>query len=150
MRRQTKYPDTDTFRYYNANPKGRLTGDCVYRAIATATGKDYKEVVMEMAKMHCDTGYEATSTKGIEVYLKSLGWTKHKQPKHYDGTKYTGEEFCREVAEDIYNGGDSRKAAIIANIGGHHIVAIMDGAVNDTWNSTHKCIGNYWVKEEEK
>ena len=35
---------------------------------------------------------------------------------------------------------------IIANIGGHHIVAILDGKVHDIWDSTYKCIGNVWVK----
>lgn len=29
MTRQEKYPNTDTFTYYNANPKNRITGDCM-------------------------------------------------------------------------------------------------------------------------
>ena len=36
MKRQDKYQDTDYFKFYNANPKNRLAGDCVIRAIATA------------------------------------------------------------------------------------------------------------------
>lgn len=31
--RQKKYPNTDTFEYYNANQKGKLTTDCMARAI---------------------------------------------------------------------------------------------------------------------
>ena len=34
----------------------------------------------------------------------------------------------------------------IAHIGGHHIIAIVDKKVNDTWDSTDGCIGNYWTK----
>jgi len=37
---------------------------------------------------------------------------------------------------------------VIANIGGHHIVAIIEGRVWDTWNSTDGCIGNYWTKKQ--
>jgi hypothetical protein len=136
MTREQKYPNTDTFIYYNANPKNRLTGDCAFRAISLATGKPYNECVMEMAKLMCETGYGLTDIKGIDVYLKRLGWVKMKQPKKDDNTKYTGNEFCK-----IFKG------TCIANIGGGHIVCIKNGKLYDTWNSTYWCIGNYWVKE---
>ena len=58
MRREDKYPDTSTFKYYNANPKNRITTDCVVRAICTALMIPYNQVVMEMAKLQCDTGYD--------------------------------------------------------------------------------------------
>lgn len=31
--------NTESFHYYNANPKNKNVGDCVVRAIAFATGK---------------------------------------------------------------------------------------------------------------
>ena len=136
MKREEKYPDTNTFKYYNANPKGRITGDCAYRAIATATGIPYNEVVKGLAEIHCRTGYEPTEGRGLEAYAKSIGWVKHSQPRKPDGTKYTGVEFCK-----IFKG------PCFCNIGGHHMVAIIDGKVNDIWNSTGGCIGNYWTKE---
>lgn len=36
MKRQEKYPETRTFHFHNANPKNRITGDCVTRALCTA------------------------------------------------------------------------------------------------------------------
>ena len=34
MKRQDKYPETETFHFHNANPKGRLlAADCVARAV---------------------------------------------------------------------------------------------------------------------
>ena len=36
MTRQQKYPETGTFHYHNQNPKNRLTGDCIIRAISRA------------------------------------------------------------------------------------------------------------------
>lgn len=135
------YPDTKYFHYYNANPKNRITGDCTFRAVATALGMKWEDVVMDMAKFSVKTGYAINDKKGIERYLASKGWTKCKQPRKWDNTKYTGKEFCREMQTTK----DSRK--IIANIGGHHIVAIVGCRINDIWDSTDGCVGNYWVKE---
>ena len=58
--RKVKYPDTDTFKYYNANPKGKITCDCVARAICTALNEPYKYVLMEMIELSIETGYEYT------------------------------------------------------------------------------------------
>lgn len=152
MKRNNKYPDTSTFHYHNENPKGRITGDCAYRALAAGTGISYNEVVMGLAKVHCETGYEPTEGRGLDAYMKSIGWVKHKQPRKWDNTKYTGKEFCEELnfGYEICESG-----SIVANIGGHHMVAIKeikceDGAyrykVHDIWDSTNGCIGNYWTK----
>lgn len=138
MTRQEKYKDTSTFHYFNANPKNRLTGDCVFRAFATAMEQDYNATVMEMAQLMCETGYSLNDKKGEGKYLALKGWVKMPQPRKLNGTKYTGSEFCEKVALS--------GKTYIAHIGGHHVVAIVDKKVYDTWNSTGGCIGNYWVK----
>lgn len=147
MKRQDKYPDTRNFHFYNANPKNRFTTDCVIRAISTALELPYNTVVMEMAEMQCKTGYDPSENKLIGMYLESKGWIKKSQPRKLDGTKYTGAEFCQEIREGCTWGiGDFTR--IVANIGGHHTVAIMDGKVWDIWNSTCGSIGIYYVKFE--
>lgn len=149
MKRQQKYPDTSTFHFHNENPKNRVTGDCAFRAIATALEIPYNQVVMEMAEMHCKTGYAINDKKGIEKYLASKGWVKQSQPRKDDNTKYTGTEFCEQLQDDpwIFTGKEyDYNARIVAMIGGHHIVAIVGGKVYDIWDSTDGCIGNYWVK----
>ena len=138
MNRQQKYPDTKTFHYYNANPRNRFTDDCVKRAISTALNLPYNQVVMEMAEMQCKTGYDGASAKGIDVYLKSKGWRKCLQPRRSDNSRYTGADFCRFLA--------SADKSYVANIGSHHIVAIVKGKINDIWDSTEGAIGNYWVR----
>ena len=143
-KRMRKYPETDTFHYYNANSKNKITGDCVIRAISRATDIPYNDVVMGLAELHCKTGFNMESTECYDRFLKEHGWKKYKQPRQPDNTKYTGKEFCKELF-DWFNGDVPRK--IIAHIGSHHIVAIIDGKVNDIWNSTDGAIGNYWVKE---
>ena len=138
MTRQEKYPETRTFHYYNANPKNRITGDCRIRAIAAACEVPYNKVVMDLAKIQCETGYDQCTNQGIDILLKQYGWTKHKQPRKANNTKYTGKEFCLKIAK--------KNVRYVANIGGRHIVAIVNGKVNDIWDSTGGCIGNYWTK----
>lgn len=137
-KRRSKYPETESFHYYNANPKNRITTDCVIRAISTATDIPYNQVVMGLAEMQCQTGYDEADVTLIDKYLSSKGWTKHKQPRKEDNTKYTGKDFCLRMA--------NKHVRYVANIGGHHIVAIVNGKVYDTWDSTDGCIGNYWEK----
>lgn len=149
MNRRQKYPNTTTFRFYNANPKGRITGDCRIRAICTATNTDYNKVVMDLARIQCETGYDQCTNQGIDILMKEYGWLKMKQPRKANGKKYTGEEFCKMLNKEQCN-----YEGIVANLGGYHTVAIMpthldtneNWKVFDIWNSTDECIGNYWIK----
>lgn len=136
MTRQQKYPDTHCFHFHNENPHGRFTSDCVVRAIARATGDDYNLVLQCLVDIQMDTGYGYTENRVIDQYLTGRGFTKHKQPRSKDGTKFTGDEFCL-----LFN---PKRA--VANIGGNHTVAIIDGKINDTWDSSGGCIGIYWTK----
>lgn len=152
--RAEKYPTTDTYTYYNANPKGRLTEDCVVRALSTALCKTYNDVLMELALVQAETGYAMTGRKGIEKYLEKSGWVKHAQPRKPDDKKYTGREWCKRTTELDPNG--TVFGGMLCNIGGHHIVAVMPSKlpgerklryrVLDTWDSTGGCIGNYWTR----
>lgn len=154
MKRSEKYRETSSFVYFNANPRNRVTSDCVIRAISAATQIPYRKVVMEMAELQCDTGYDSGENRVIDMYLSAKGWKKQKQPRHDDNTKYTGKQFCDYLSINHEHG---EIGNVICNIGGHHIVAIMptnhgDGfncryKVHDIWDSTDGCIGNYWVKE---
>lgn len=143
--------NTKTYRFFNANPKGRITGDCVTRAITKATGKDYNDVVMDLARIHVETGYDGETKEGYSRLLEEYGWVKNPQPKKPSGKKYTGEEFCK-----LLNKEKKDSSPIIAHIGGNHIVAIVPTDMNDPqenwkvfdiWDSTDGCIGNYWTKK---
>ena len=128
--------NTNAFTFYNANPKGKITCDCVARAVCTALDESYEKILREMFEIQIKTGYEYTDVKCIDKYLQSKGWIKMKQPRKSNNTKYTGKEFVKYF-----------KGTCVANIGGHHTVCIKDGKVLDIWDSTDGCIGNYWIKE---
>ena len=154
MRR--KLPEnTEYFTYYDANPKGKKTGDCVIRALSTAMYKSWDEVLTDLYKYALKYKQMLDCPQLYEKYLKDNGWIKLKQPRKIDNTKYTGKEFCQELQEGCcfnYDNGVSVKETdnIIAHIGGHHIVAIIDGTIRDTWNSSYGCIGVMWVKPKEE
>ena len=126
--------NTETFKYYNANPKNKHTTDCVVRAICTALDQDYGQTVKELTELWLKTGYEMSEAKCFGKYLESKGFMKHKQPRKPDNTKYTGKEFVK-IFDDV----------CVANLGGNHTVCIKGGKVLDIWDSTEGCIGNYWA-----
>jgi len=146
-----KYPETDTFLWHNENPKGHITGDCLFRAAAGATGLKWTEVVDAVCERMKKDARDADFS--MAKWLEGSGWTRHKQPRRDDGSKYTGEQWCKWLSVNYPNG---ELGSIIANIGGHHIVCIKptnhgDGMncrykVLDIWNSTGKCIGIWWAK----
>lgn len=138
MKRQDKYPDTTTFHYFNANPHNRITTDCVIRALCVGMNKPYNDVVLELAQMQIETGYDDGDNKLYEKYLKKNGFVMLPQPRKADNTKYTGKQFCRKK---FYKN-------CICHIGGHHIVAIKDFKVWDIWDSTDGCIGKVWYRPE--
>ena len=137
MRRQEKYPDTKTFHYFNANPHNKLGDDCAVRAICTALNQSWEQTVREMTEVGIKYGYVLNDKACIEKYLASKGWKKTPQPRKADGTKYTGKEYCSRLVD---------KSPRIVNIGGHHMVAIVNYKVYEIWDSSDGCIGNVWTK----
>ena len=147
--------DTTTFRFYNENPKNHRTGDCVIRAIGLATELGWDEAYKSLCKFGYKKKLMPNDKQCYDKWLQENGWKKMKQPRKWDNTKYTGIEFCRLLQRAIYDedldGQEYEGVAIsrrmIAHIGGHHVVAIIDGRINDIWYSQSGCIGNYWIKE---
>ena len=134
---RAKYPETETFKWHNVNFKGKITGDCVVRAIALASGIDWKTEIMREANFDINTGYIARSD--VAKYLEYIGgWEKHKMPKHEDGTRYT----VRELAEELKN----EPCPVIVSVA-NHLTCVVNGQIRDLWDCGYKCVGNYWTKK---
>lgn len=130
--------ETSVFHFYNANPKNNRTGDCVIRAMSLFLNKSWEEVFTELCEFALEQKLMPDDPKCYKKYLKHLGYDMNKQPRHSTGTKFTGKEFCENFAD--YN------KVYLTHIGGHHIVCIINNRINDIWDSSDGCIGNYWVK----
>lgn len=133
MKRQDKYPETKWFHYNNANPKNRLTEDCYVRATCVATTLPYDYVVEHLVQESLKSGYAIASKNNIVAFFKRLHIPMEKQPKN-GSRKLTGKQFCEMFPKGRY----------VCFIGGHHITAIVDGKINDTWDCSEKTIGNYF------
>lgn len=152
MKREEKYKTTKWFKFYNANPKGKIVGDCVIRALCTAVVQSWEDTYIEAVCNCAKKGLPCDDAKGIDYYLTEFkGFEKMKQPRKFDNTKYTGKQFCDylNANKEIYEG-----RRIVANIGGYHTVCIMEDPadyrfkVYDHWDSTNGTIGNWWISKD--
>ena len=71
-------PDDHTlgFRYFNPNPRGSITGDCVKRAIVVATGKNYHELELFMNRNKIDKKRPYNFKENFEHSIELLGGVK--------------------------------------------------------------------------
>lgn len=124
---------TETYQYFNQNPKGYITGDCMIRAISLASGISYEDVVMGIAKVQCET--YRSGDQHYPIYLERIGFIKQPMPKKANGKKYTIDEFCKKIAEP-------NKSYVVSCA--HHLTCVKDKKIHDIWNCGYKCVGNYW------
>lgn len=124
------------FLKYNNNPKQNKTNDCVIRSIALATGKSWEAVYMDLAQLGCKKGLMPNDNKNWQAYLKKLGYEKQRMPRKLDNKRYTLEEFIDEIAHKNWT--------YIISIA-KHLTVVKDRTLYDTWNCSHKCVGNYWI-----
>lgn len=122
------------FIFHNENPRGLLrSNDCVIRAIAKATGKDWDEVFEQLAIIGLELKDVVNSKPVYDKYLQQLGYPMQKQPRKSNNTKYTAAEFAKKFNKGRY-------VISLAN----HLSVVVDGKIYDTWNCSDKSVGNYW------
>lgn len=137
---------------FNYNDGGRAaagfkgtTGDCAVRAIAIVTGKPYKEVygkVNELAKSERTgkrkRGISNARTgvyKGlVKRYMISLGY------------KWTPTMLIGQGCKTHLSADELPPGRILCNVSKHY-VAVIDGVVNDTFDSSRggkRCVYGYY------
>ena len=116
----------------NPNPAKKETGDCVVRAIATATGQSWLKVydaLYEVGREECDL-MNADAVWGL--YLYRLGFEPFLLPDACPEC-VTVREFCKRFPRGIY---------IIGT--GNHAVAVLDGDYYDSWDSGKTVPSYFW------
>lgn len=127
------------FIRYNANPKGKKTGDCVIRAICTALNKTWEDTYREMLEVAIKYGYAVSTKDNYTKYLKQLGYEKQKMPKRCTGKRYKIEEFIDELC-------DKNKTYIIDMA--NHVTVVSKNVLYDIWDCSNKSVCNYWIVDE--
>lgn len=122
------------FEKKNVNPKGRKAGDCVIRALSTSSGMRWQSVYEQLGGLGLRLCRMPNEKQTYEKWLNIMQYTKHKQPRREDGTKYTVQELIDELWV--------RDAVItVAN----HMTVVEDGVLIDTWDCSQKTVCNYWT-----
>ena len=123
------YNDGGRSKYFKGN-----TGDCVTRAIAIATGKDYLEVynaingISKGERKRKNERRKSNARKGVyhhtyEKYLKDLGW------RYVD---------CNKPNKYIHlTDSEIPKGTVICRLY-KHLVCVIDGVINDTYDCSKK------------
>lgn len=126
-----KYNDGGREKYFTAK-----AGDCVTRALAIVTNRDYKEVYDEIA---CIVGYSprnGITNKDTKKVVEHYGgkWI----PKMGIGTGCN----CHLAKNEIPMNG-----RLICSLSGH-LAAVIDGIINDTHDCSRngtRCVYGYWI-----
>ena len=123
------------FKYLNLNPKGKLVGDCVKRAIAKATGINYRDVSIALNRYKKVTGAKSfNSDRNEEKWLENELHAKRMSfPAAKGQPRMNGKRFCDEHQSGNY-------VLQMAN----HLTACVDGIIYDTWDCTEKCVYKAW------
>lgn len=117
------------FHYYNINPKGYHIPDCVVRAISTATGMSYYDVVY---KLKLNSTMYMCEELNVRCYEKLLDFDF--DLPHYVGN---GNTAC-EVAEDF------KDNILILRMEGHLSCSLF-GDVWDIWDCSEEIVTDFWI-----
>lgn len=138
------YNDGGRSKYFKGT-----AGDCVTRAIANATGIDYKEIYdylfkeIKAKKSNKKRGARGTTPRNgvpikiIHKYLEQvLGW-------NWTPTMSIG-QGCK-----VHLAADELPAGVLIVQVSNHLTCVKDGVIYDTYDCTRggsRCVYGYWSK----
>lgn len=117
------------YKYHNENPNGYHIPDCVIRAITTAMGLSYYEVITKL-KINGDL-FECDELN-VRCYEKLLDYDFNLP--HYIGNGKTAEEVACDFIHDI----------VILRMNGHLSVSVY-GVIHDIWDCSQEIITDFWI-----
>lgn len=121
--------------YYNPNPEGRATNDCVIRAISKVTNQDWERTYVGV----CLQGlllHDMPDTNHVwSEYLYHQGFIRDIIPNTCPNC-YTVKDFCRDNPTGVF---------ILAC--GNHVVAVIDGDYYDAWDSGNEVPLYFWRRD---
>lgn len=126
------------FEYWNPSPIGAKVGDCSVRAISKALGTDWQTAYT----MLCLKGFEMcdmpNSNAVINALLTSKGFERYVVPNTCPDC-YTVEMFANDNNDGVYVLGT-----------GDHVVTVIDGTINDSWDSSNEIPLFFWKKQTKR
>ena len=124
------------YSYYNPHPSKDRIGDCVIRAISKALNQSWEETYIELCLLGYIMGDLPSSNRVWDSYLNTQGFKRHIVSAECLDC-YTINDFCKEYPQGTF---------VIGT--GTHCVAIEDGCIFDTWNSSDETPIYFYRKGE--
>ena len=127
-----KYNDGGRMKYFRASN----VSDCVTRAIAIATHRDYKDVYDSIKKIVGYTPRNGVANKDTEKVMLACGGVWHACTSIGSGCKIHLED--NEIP---------MKGSVVCKLS-KHVVAVVDGVINDTYDPSrdgNRCVYGYWT-----
>lgn len=118
--------------FFNPNPLGKRVGDCVIRAIAKLTAKDWQTVYRGIAQAGFELCDMPSSNAVWAAYLKRLGYRRFVIPDTCPNC-YTVRDFCFDNPRGKY---------LLAT--GSHVVTAINGDYFDAWDSGNEIPIYFW------
>lgn len=119
--------------YANPNPCRQEEPDCVVRAIAIATGKNWDDIHWDL----CELSHEHCTMPSVNwlwgLYLQKHGFEKSLLPEC--PACVTVREFARKYPDGTY---------VVAT--GNHAVAVISGNYLDAWDSGDETLTYFYRK----
>ena len=125
------------FIKYNANPKDRIIGDCVIRALSKATGKSWDEVYDELYIIGKKKKRMMNDPKVYKVFLENNNFTLSPARRNEYGKMISVEEFSKDVDADTMYVIHTRK----------HLTVVFNSDIYDTWDTSSQRAGKFYFKQ---
>lgn len=125
------------WRMFNNNPSGRNVGDCSIRALTVALGVDWENAFAMLSTNAFQMADMMSSNSVISSVLRQHGYRRSVIPNSCPDC-YTIADFADDHPEGTYVVGT-----------GTHVVAVKDGEIWDSWDSSHEIPQYFWWKEKK-
>lgn len=125
------YNDGGRSAYFKAS----RVADCVCRAIAIATQRDYKDVYQELKKL---LGYSPRNGVRKADTKKAM--------KHFGGVWHSTMGIGKGCQVHLQDGEIPMQGRVVCNLS-KHVTTIIDGVINDTYDPSrngNRCVYGYW------
>lgn len=129
--------DIMAVKFWNPSPQGIRVGDCAVRALAKVLDKDWQTAYLLL----CVRGFEQSNMPNansvIDSVLKDYGYHREPVPSNCKDC-YTIADFAIEYPDGRYVVGT-----------GDHVVAVVDGDIYDSWDSSTEQPLYFWTRKGE-
>lgn len=123
------------YQYFNNNPSGKMTGDCVVRAVSLATDENWQKTYIGLALQ----GFLMSEMMNADIvwgaYLRNNGFIRRAIPNTCSDC-YTIGDFAADHPQGIYVLGT-----------GSHAVTVIQGTILDAWDSSNECPIFYYSRD---